>query len=626
MPDINISIRVPKDQYDVLIVGGGGSAMTAAAFASELGAKVLLVSKDPIGGGDTKISEGGITVRKSGSTSDSVETLFHNIRTKGNDLSDEKIVRAFSSDCRRAYEWLRKNGLRPYVRPDGKGVKVFPMPLGGHNRLRSVPHTQGGLSFTHTLLRSYLEGRYSAIQDAWFLDLILNQEGQGRKVEGGLIYHAPSGELMAIKAHSVVLATGGIGTLFFPNTDNMKGNTGDGHASALRAGVGLVDMEQVQFIPFALARPKALKGLFIGESSLGGLFGVLQDRDSKVILTDLMYRVRSEITSVMAQVIAHGRGTDRGGCLLDLRENVRGQSGRLWYQMLQSNIGRQLDLVRRTMGEPAARLQEPWEVQPSAHYCMGGIAVNRWGECTGKGSIQGLFAAGEVMGGLHGSDRLAGNALAEIIVFGIRAGVSAVKHSIRSKSIPDGPFSVISGEVAKHYIDAFGREGGEHPILLQRELQKAVWQGTGPARTAKGIRQVLSTIANLRERVLETKVNAGTLWNQEFIDLVELENMLITAESIAHSALLREGSLGAHVRLDSKKGTNKNRSGRSVFVRFTKGTWQSTLLLRERTPLRIKIKDRVLTVIRKTMTDFLIALPFPIRDRLLAATFKKMMQ
>ncbi len=243
-------MRILEEQYDVIIVGGGGAALTAAAVASERGVRVLLVSKDPIGCGDTKISEGGVSVR--GRVGDSVETFFHNLRLRGQDLGDSAMVRCFSRDSRSAYAWLRERGIRPWPRSDGQGPQTYPMPMGGHNRIRSIPHPRGGLSFIHSLLGTFQERSYDALQDAWFLDLIVDHDPQGRKVVGGLIYHAPRGILLAVAARAVVLATGGLGTLYFPNTDNMRGNTGDGYAAALRAGAGCKDIGD----SFAFKRPE----------------------------------------------------------------------------------------------------------------------------------------------------------------------------------------------------------------------------------------------------------------------------------------------------------------------------------------------------------------------------------
>ena len=619
-------MRILEKYYDVLIVGGGGAALTAASVASETGVRVLLVSKDPIGCGDTKISEGGMTVRGSGSVEDSVETLFSNLRLRGCDLGDPTLVRGFSQDNRSAYEWLRKNGLRPCPKPDGKGPQTYPMPMGGHNRIRSIPHPEGGLSFIHTLVGACQERAYDTLQDAWFLDLILvNQDRQARRVAGGLVYHAPRGVLLAVRAQAVVLATGGLGTLYFPHTDNMRGNTGDGYAVALRAGADVVDMEQIQFIPFALTRPRSMKGIFLGEPASAGPFGVLRDRDGRPLLTGMMYRTRAEVAGVLAGAVAGGRGTVNGGCYLDLTENVKGKSGRMYYEMLKAAMPRQLELVGRVMGKAASRLEAPWEVQPSAHYCMGGLSVDASGNVSGERVIEGLYAAGQVMGGLHGCDRLGGNSLAEIIVFGIRAGREAARHASGVSPLESGRFSVLSGEAAGHYLDVLGREGENHPVVMKRELQEAAWKGIGPVRNAAGIREVLATTGNIRRCLSRVKMDAGAVWNQAFIDLVELENLLITAEAVAYSALSREESLGAHVRCDAETGCDRIGTARSILVRRKNHTWQNASIERERSPLCVRVGDRLQTLMRQKSLGILRALPFSLRDRLLSGVYKRML-
>ncbi len=617
-------MQILKKHYDVLVVGGGGAALTAASVASEMGVRVLLVSKDPIGCGDTKISEGGMTVRGSGSIEDSVETLFSNLRLKGCDLSDPTLVRGFSRDNRSAYEWLRKNGLRPCPKPDGKGPQTYPMPMGGHNRIRSIPHPEGGLSFIHTLVGACQERAYDTLQDAWFLDLIVNQDRQARRVVGGLVYHAPRGVLLAVKTQAVVLATGGLGSLYFPHTDNMRGNTGDGYAVALRAGADVVDMEQIQFIPFALTRPRSMKGLFLGEPASAGPFGVLRDKDGRPLLTGMMYRTRAEVAGVLAGAVAGGRGTVNGGCYLDLTENVKGQSGRMYYEMLKAGMPRQLELVGRVMGKAASRLEAPWEVQPSAHYCMGGLSVDASGNVSGESAIEGLYAAGQVMGGLHGCDRLGGNSLAEVIGFGIGAGREAARHASGVCPLESKRFSVLSGEAAGHYLDVLGRKGEYHPIVMKRDLQEAAWKGIGPVRNAGGIREVLATTGNIRRCLSRVQVGAGAIWNQAFIDLVELENLLITAEAVACSALLREESLGAHVRRDAQTGCGRIGTARSILVRRKNHTWQNVSIERERSPLSVRVADHLQILMRQKSLGILRALPFFLRDRLLSGVYKKM--
>ena len=349
-------------EYDLIVVGGGGAALTAAAEASDLGLRVLLASKDPIACGDTKISEGGISVLGYGDKSDSMRCFTLNLRTKGDDLSDWKIVQTFTSESQRAYEWLRKEGIRPQIKSDGSEPQTYPMPLGGHNRARSVLHDNGGLAITHALLRTLQTRNYDYLEDAWFLDILTDEINNEKCVVGGLIYLAAKGVILPVRAPAVLLATGGLGTLYFPNTDNMRGNTGDGYAVALRAGASLVDMEQIQFIPFALARPEASRGVFVGEPAAAGPLGVLRDKDGYVLLSGLMNRTRAEIASAMAKAVHEGRGSEHGGCFLDLSLNVQGIAGESFRKTYQKLNQRCLDIVRRAQGDQAAQFKKAWEV------------------------------------------------------------------------------------------------------------------------------------------------------------------------------------------------------------------------------------------------------------------------
>ncbi|MBW1722984.1 MAG: FAD-binding protein [Deltaproteobacteria bacterium] len=618
----SLDMQVTERQYDVLVVGGGGAALTAASGAE--GVSVLVVSKDPIGCGDTKISEGGITVLGSGSADDSEEILASNMRLKGRDLAEEEIVRAFALDSREGYLWLLCHGLRPYMKVDGSGPLPYPVPMGGHDRARAIPHPQGGLSFFHAFRETYPAGGYELLQDAWFLDLIIEERGGKRHIAGGLVYHAASGCFLALRSRAVILATGGLGTLFSPNTDNMRGNTGDGYAIAARAGASLVDMEQIQFIPFALVGPGSLKGLFVGEPASAGPFGVLRDKDGKVLLSGLMHRTRAEVAGVMARAVSSGRGTERDGCLLDLRQNVRGESGGLYYRIFAERMGKQISLVRRAMGERAARLEEPWEVQPSAHYCMGGILVDSRGKCVGEGAPEGLFAAGQAAGGLHGGDRLAGNSLAECIIFGIRAGREAARHARGSKNADPAVFRDLWREVAAPYLRRLGQKGGHVPGALTGRLQKAAWECLGPARTGAGLEEFLKTKEIIRRGLSDSAVSAETLWNQEFIDWIELENMLFSSEVVARSAFLRKESLGAHLRVDGRRKKREvRRPPYSIRAAWKGGKWTMGTILREPSPWTARLKDRYRVLGLRLGTGFLHALPFPLRERILLGTYGK---
>jgi succinate dehydrogenase/fumarate reductase flavoprotein subunit len=233
--------------YDVLVVGSGGAGAQAAYAAAEGGAKVLLVSKDPLGASDTKISEGLATVRESGTDDDFEDILSENVKLAGGDLPIKKLTDTFAKYSKDAYDTYRIHGLRPSINKNKQGPQSLPLPMGGHNRNRSVGHENHGIAFGHANWDAIIkEKNIEYIEDSWFLDLIVERNANNihGNVIGGLVYDAGKGLLLAIKAPSVVIAAGGLSTLFFPKTDTMRGNTGDSYAIALRAGADLVDMEQ----------------------------------------------------------------------------------------------------------------------------------------------------------------------------------------------------------------------------------------------------------------------------------------------------------------------------------------------------------------------------------------------
>lgn len=202
-------------ETDVLVIGSGGAGLTAATVAAAEGARVCLVSKDPIAGGDTKIAEGNITVVGSGSPKDTRDELVSNMRLQGDDISDPAIVEAFADDSQAAYKWLRQAGMRPQLNHKGK-PKTQPIPLGGHTKARTVRHEQKGRDFSSVLRNAFMaSGDHHWIEDAWALDLIM----AGNRATGALVYHAAAGEFIAFSARATVLACGGANTIFFITSD-----------------------------------------------------------------------------------------------------------------------------------------------------------------------------------------------------------------------------------------------------------------------------------------------------------------------------------------------------------------------------------------------------------------------
>ena len=240
--------------YDVVIIGSGGAGAQAALAASQEGCKVLVVSKDPLATSDTKISEGIATVRNSGDDHDTEEDLSNNLRMAGKDLPSKKLTDAFAKDSITAYDRYRLNGLRPKINKNNNGPQNLPLPMGGHNKSRSVGHENSGIAFGHANWDTIINRtNVDYLEDSWFLEIVVEDyksHGVKKKsVIGGVIYDASRGLLVVVKTFNIVIASGGLSTLYFPKTDTMRGNTGDSYSLALKAGAELLDMEQIYLKP-----------------------------------------------------------------------------------------------------------------------------------------------------------------------------------------------------------------------------------------------------------------------------------------------------------------------------------------------------------------------------------------
>ncbi len=636
-------LRLEKRVVDVLVVGTGGAGAAAASAAVAAGASVLVISKDPIVCSDSKISEGIITVRGSGDASETAQQLHDNVRVQGDDLSVPEVVQRFAQDSPLAYQWLREQGLNSPT-DDNDSPRAMGIAMGGHTQARSVDHQNGGLDYAHACWNAINHsGQINYLEDVWLLDLFsVSDNDAGRKrVGGGLLYHATTGRLLSIKASAVVLAAGGVSTLYFPNTDTMRGNTGDSYAIAARAGAQLIDMEQMQFIPFAVAQPPSYQGLVVGEPVLAGALGVIRDKDGKVIKRGVMGKTRAQCAAAIARAVANGQGTDNGACYLDLTENTIGDAGRAYRELMNEKIPGILKIVRAAMGVDAARFAEPWEVKPSAHYLMGGVRANQDGNALDQNgeSISGLYVAGQALGGLHGSNRLGSTSLAEAVIFGRRAGVSAAsiaQSGIELDQLFNKRLDAKERTLTEFYQTIFSkndvRDDDRSPITLIRELQTACWQGIGPARDSDGLLATLCTIHRLQDELEKTQISNHAVWNQSAIDFIECRNLLLVAKSITKSAMQRPRSLGAHVRLDENRTWLGLRLGRqrpfSTASSYDeqqglKNGLQQSKISRPQTPLLTYLRVMAQQQAKSIALSCLARAPHRIRDAVLLRFYRK---
>lgn len=633
-----MAIETEWRDYDVIVVGSGGAGSHAADAAQTSGARVLVVSKDPIGCSDTKISEGIAAVRESGASDDSEDTLSENLRMAGADLPLQSITDAFAKDSQQAYDTYRRHGLRPSIDTRRNTPQALPIPMGGHNKRRSVGHENSGVAFGHATWDAVISGAgIDYLEDAWFLDLITqpgttqaDHQRNSQRVAGGLIYDAARGKLIAVRAPSVVIAAGGLSTLYFPKTDTMRGNTGDSYAIAARAGADMVDMEQVQFLPFCLTSPPSYEGLLCGEPATASFLGVLRDRDGKVILDSVYLRTRAECSAAIMRAVEAGRGTSSGGALLDLTANkIPARSGPYFMQYLQSSLPTAYRNARQAMGKKAAQCEEPWEVRPGAHYHMGGIRVDEngrssGGERDGNASlgIAGLYAAGQAMGGLFGANRLGSTSLTEGAVFGARAGAAAARDALQQTARADKKHFTATIDKSKK---RFGQQGPDSAAALKLELQKASWSSIGPARTQDALQQYTVQLEQWRERLEHVSIPEYALWNQAFIEYEELRNMLQTASLVCSAALERDASVGGHVRLD-RGNVPTFATPYSTLVRHRPdGTSITQRLARQRTPLARMISVKCTDQWRRFKARLLRMAPATLQDKILEQRYRTIM-
>jgi succinate dehydrogenase / fumarate reductase flavoprotein subunit len=391
---------------------------------------------------------------------------------------------------------------------------------------------------------------------------ILKENG---KIAGAYGYWRESGEEVLFEAPAVVIATGGVGKTFKITSNSWEG-TGDGHALALKAGANLVDMEFLQFHPTGMVWPPSVRGILVTES-VRGEGGILTNSEGERFMfkyipdvfkdkyadneaeADRWYEdqdnnrrppellPRDEVARAINSEVKAGRGTEHGGVFLDVSkripaEVIKKRLPSMWHQFYEL-AG--VDITKEAM-----------EVGPTCHYVMGGVEVEA--DTAAAVGVPGLYAAGEVAGGMHGSNRLGGNSLTDLLVFGRRAGAGAAEYV---KSAGANPVSESTIKAAADRIEApFSRAGGENSYSLHAELQEVTHNLVGIIRTRSEIEEAIAKIADIRARSKNVAVAGGRKFNPGFHLAFDLDNMLLVAESTAKSALLREESRGGHTRDD----------------------------------------------------------------------------
>jgi fumarate reductase (CoM/CoB) subunit A len=528
-----------KVASDVLVIGGGGAAAMAALAARSLGTKVTIVSKETSYVGGATIMAAGGTAAVFHST-DSPEKFYQDIMRSGKNLNNPKLVRTLAENSKKGVLKLQEYGF--LLDRQGLDLSRIFRETEGHTHPRGYLDRREALGFCHGLGGALIRNGVDFRSEITICKLLKNH---GRVV-GALGFSLVTGEYIIFNAKVTILASGGLGAIYKVTT-NSKMLTGDGYAMAWDAGAELVDMEMVQFLPIAFPYPRSRQGLNIGMCSLFGrgvkLYNGLGERYMEKYDPERReFATRDVVARANYTEIKEGRGTKNGTIVVDTREHET-DSLRL-FQTTHPHIYR---MLKEVFGERVALWEEPFEAIPSQHFFMGGVVIDE--NC--ETSVPGLFAVGEVSGGVHGANRLAGSALTEIFVFGDIVGRKAALRSEKEKLIPPE-----EGEI-KRETDGLERiftanQGGVRPFEVKRAIQDIMWDNLGPVRSADGMKKAVAELKSIQENDLPNmRVRSGQRrYNRERMEAIEVRMMIKTAHFVALSAVSRKESRGSHYRTD----------------------------------------------------------------------------
>jgi succinate dehydrogenase / fumarate reductase, flavoprotein subunit len=556
--------RVERHPHDVLVVGAGGAGLRAAIAAAEAGANVGLVCKSLLGKAHTVMAEGGVAASlRHVDERDSWQTHFRDTMVGGKYLNNPRMAQLHALESPDRVMELEAWGAVFDRTRDGR---ILQRPFGGHSHAR-LAHVgdRTGLEMIRTL-----QDRAVAMGIAVYMECTITHLMSGRdRVRGAMGYWRQTGEPVVFPAKATVLATGGVGRVY-QVTSNSWEYSGDGQALAYLAGAELIDMEFVQFHPTGMVWPPGVRGLLVTEA-VRGEGGILRNKDGKRFMWDYLpedrreeYAATDDEAAIWVKALSAGQTTDaRRPPELSTRDNV----ARAIYTEVREGRGSPhggvfldisylpADHVRRKLPSMYEQFKEladvdittgPMEVGPTTHYIMGGIRVDA---DTGATTREGLYAAGEVSGGMHGANRLGGNSLSDLLVFGQRTGAAAAEFA---GAVEDEPWlDPAAVQTAMAELAAPFRDGeGENPYRLHEDLQEAMQSRVGIFRTAGDLDEAIHALDAIRARWPNVRVSGGRAYNPAWNLVFEVRNMLICSEAVARSARQREESRGAHSRID----------------------------------------------------------------------------
>lgn len=525
-------------EHDVLIIGAGGAGMRAAVEATENGLSVGIVTKSLLGKAHTVMAEGGMAAAIGNvDPEDSWRQHFIDTMKGGKFINDWRMAEIHAKESPdRALE-LEQWGALFNRTPEGK---ISQRAFGAHT-YRRLAHVgdRTGLELIRTMQEKVLATDSKVYMETTVTRLL--QDASGRVV-GALAYTRENGKFIHFKAKAVVMATGGWGRIFKVTSNSWEG-TGDGAILAYDAGAEMVDMEMVQFHPTGMVWPPGVRGLLVTEG-VRGEGGVLKNSEGQRYMKEYDPE-RMELSSrdVVARAnfaeVQAGRGSEHGGVYLDITH--------LGYEGIMQKLPTMHEQFLKLADVDIAK--EPMEVFPTIHYTMGGIKVESEHCAT---TVPGLFAAGECAGGLHGANRLGGNSLSDLLVFGRRAGIGAVEYVEQNTHGTDIPEDDVQAEIRRVLgpMERPASEKDESPYLLQSELQDVMMEHANLVRDEDALKEGLRKILALKERVPNVKVGGNRLFNPGWHTAQDIQYLVQVSELIVRCAIERKEKRGSQWRLD----------------------------------------------------------------------------
>ena len=520
-------------EHDVLIIGAGGAGLRAAIEAIAQGARVGLVCKSLLGKAHTVMAEGGIAAAMANvDKSDDWRTHFCDTMRGGKFLNNWRMAQLHAQEAPDRVRELEQWGALFDRTPTGD---ILQRAFGGHT-FKRLCHVgdRTGLELIRTLQDRGVQLGMDVFMECTVTRLLKD----GDRIAGAFGYWREQGHFVAFKAKSIVIATGGIGKAWRV-TSNSWEYTADGMALAYEAGAELMDMEFVQFHPTGMVWPPGVQGILVTEA-VRGEGGILRNKLGERFMEKydpkrMELSTRDVVARSIYTEVKEGRGTEHGGAYLDIShkpaEYVRKKLPSMYHQF------KELADVDITKG--------PMEVGPTCHYMMGGIRVDAE---TAASTVPGLFAAGEAAAGLHGSNRLGGNSLSDLLVFGRRAGKSAAEFANRTPAT--GLDTAELERAEREMLAPFERTGGEFPYPIHHDLQETMQSLVGIFRNEEDLKKALVKLEEFKPRLANVRIDGSRMFNPGWHLTRDLKNLLLISEAVARSALARKESRGAHSRID----------------------------------------------------------------------------